>query len=195
MHGIKSIFVFNTGSSSVKISLLCPSATCNSSPLRILTAHAQRIGTTESTVDVTFSSKLVSQIMNGYNNDGNQNELSKNHSSLQLSTRSASNVLKSNHKERDYKTGERKVDTVEVKKPNMTHEDAIRTIVDIINKYSNNILSTVSCVVSSSDELLYIDVFAKKTSYLTNFLSSCVVILQGSSCCSWWRFFRCYYSE
>lgn len=69
---MKTIFVFNTGSSSVKISLLSPSNNTphhsntlqddESPPLRILTAHAQRIGTEQSSAQITFSSNLIKAI-------------------------------------------------------------------------------------------------------------------------------------
>lgn len=161
---MKTIFVFNTGSSSVKISLLSPSNNTphhsntlqddESPPLRILTAHAQRIGTEQSSAQITFSSNLIKAIGLHESDDDHgsfthdrtiENRLKKkicfNHhkDSLKLSSRSSSNI---GH-DIDQSVAP---DVVEVKKAFMSHEVAIRTIIDEINKYDNYILKTVVCV-------------------------------------------------
>ncbi len=175
---MNTIFVFNTGSSSVKISLLSPTDNHHSSPsppLRILTAHAQRIGTEQSLAHITFSSNLIKfmresnyggneSLLNNKNSYGkdNQNDdddenivsskktklLNHHEHSLKLSSRSSSNVRDtSNIISSNKNIDQNKTDVVEVKKAYMSHEVAIRSIIDEINKYDNCILSTVSCVV------------------------------------------------
>lgn len=179
---MKTIFVFNTGSSSVKISLLSPTDNTHhhnsSTPLRILTAHAQRIGTEQSLAHITFSSNLIKfmresnygeyeSLLNNNNNNNsygkdNQNDdddeniaslkkmkfLNHHEHSLKLSSRSSSNVCDtSNTTSSNEHIDQNKTDVVEVKKAYMSHEVAIRTIIDEINKYDNCILSTVTCVV------------------------------------------------
>eukprot|EP01083_Nonionella_stella_P265310 898842_1 len=77
-NALKTVFVFNTGSSSVKVSLLSPPASridkakrndteeessqASVPPLRILTAHAQRLGTDKSTIFISISSRLMSSL-------------------------------------------------------------------------------------------------------------------------------------
>ncbi len=204
---IKTIFVFNTGSSSVKISLLAPptstdhvqllgnnvnpssssgaassscsrvlpSLTSSSSsssssitatkvtPIRILTAHAERIGSPHSFITIAISSKLSKYVSHMTKNKTNKanNSYDLNHQdSLDHTSRRNNQVggkYKENRNTHDVNTKEQEtrsnldhaavVTTIEVKdKPNMTHEGAIRIIMEEIDNYDKGLLSTVAAV-------------------------------------------------
>ena len=113
---VQTIFVFNTGSSSVKASLLAPcdddrdiiahnnSDQSRPPPLRILTAHAESIDSALSSVRITFSSTLIDALINNEKGKGSptcqttrekkqRNKILKRQDSLQLTSRSSSSLL------------------------------------------------------------------------------------------------------
>ncbi len=174
MPKVKSVFVFNTGSSSVKISLLSPPlpaaeatilddyATREESPIRILTAHAQRLGTTKSSVLISLSSKFIDSMIIAEEGTKEQVDRGMVGSKSGASPTEGTDIEISPTKMKDAKhnnnvnnqsshtehrdNDETHTHTIEVKKPFMTHGMAIETILDEINAYNSRILTTVVAV-------------------------------------------------
>lgn len=159
MTSVKTIFVFNIGSSSVKISLFTPSPSSTgqaipqtSAPIRILTAHAERLNTTQSSIHITLSSNIVSSITTEVQttNHSAPSKVALHHQdSLQFSTRTSSSsstttpttlteaVTSSKTK------NEKAIHIIEHKEAHMTHEVAIHRIIHEIEKYNPQLLSSV----------------------------------------------------
>ena len=168
---IKTIFVFNTGSSSVKISLFATTppadaaasmassvkAVTTKKPIRILTAHAERIGSPLSSINISISSKSI-QCIHG--------QILNHQDSLEHTSRMTTQKIMEHDNDDDdddhddkknkeknkkpaaaAKNDQREVVNIQItNKPNMTHEDAIRTIMEKIKKFDDCILSTVCAV-------------------------------------------------
>lgn len=147
---MKSILVLNSGSSSVKASLICPSFSSEGlrrspSIIRALTAHGQRLGTEDSSLFISVSMAVADCILKGSAPDiqqqrhlrlapGEELEIDNNANDLMSIKTNRKSFVKESTKE------------ICVNVPNLTHGEAIRLIVDKTNELKPGLFDSVAAV-------------------------------------------------
>lgn len=138
----KTILVLNTGSSSLKASLLCESfgeegeKEGSKHLVRIVTAHGERLGTKESFLHISISSLALKSIIST-----SRKEISKSlqrSDSLPLTSRASS-------KQSSHTTSE-DVQDIEISEENMTHHRAIELVIENIKLCSQVLFSSIAAV-------------------------------------------------
>ena len=147
---MNSILVLNSGSSSVKASLICPSFSSEGlrrspSIIRALTAHGQRLGTEDSSLFISVSMAVADCILKGSAPDiqqqrhlrlapGEELEIDNNANDLMSIKTNRKSFVKESTKE------------ICVNVPNLTHGEAIRLIVDKTNELKPGLFDSVAAV-------------------------------------------------
>jgi len=142
---MKTILVLNTGSSSVKASLLYSESEIsgNNEPNRIVTAHGERLGTQDSFLRISISMNAANSILRQHQNTddpGNKREL-KRSDSLQLTSR-ATDRQKGNATEEQPVL----IEEFAINEPNMSHKQAITVIIEQIKAHVPGLMETVAAV-------------------------------------------------
>lgn len=139
---MKTILVLNTGSSSLKASLLCEAFDeegeneDNKHLLRIITAHGERLGTKESFLHISISSSVVKSVILTSGKDSSKGL--KRSDSLPLTSRASS-------KQSLHRTSE-DVQDIEISEENMTHQRAIELVIENIKLCSQVLFSSIAAV-------------------------------------------------
>ncbi len=173
----KTVFVINTGSSSVKTSLLCPQSSIvaavvdsdnpqsgdhnGSHPYRIVTAHAERLGSKDACLELCISTTAMRRIIQSANvanyvgserlqqqqpatGGGVQTRTLRKADSLQLSSRATTE--QENNLMRDEKRLKPELHMVTMRRANMTHEVAIQEIIRMLNRLNSQLVASIAAV-------------------------------------------------
>lgn len=137
----ETILVLNTGSSSLKASLLCEAfgedgQSEDKHLVRIITAHGERLGTKESFLHISISSSAVESIIKSSRKDTVKDL--KRSDSLPLTSR-ATNKQSSQTTLED-------VQDFEISEEHMTHQRAIELVIENIKICSQILFSSISAV-------------------------------------------------
>jgi acetate kinase len=146
---MKTILVLNTGSSSVKASLLYPESEINGNePNRIVTAHGERLGTHDSFLRISISITAANSILKNQQNIENPgNKKFKRSDSLQLTSR-ATERQKSHaiNKEPSDVNTEPVIETFAINEPDMSHRQAIILFIEKVKARIPGLMETVAAV-------------------------------------------------
>lgn len=145
---MQTILVLNAGSSSVKVSLICPASPSgntsdsSSKPIRIVTAHGERLGTEYSSLHISISMAAADFVSNPV---ATRKALKHSHS-LQLTARAT--VKQNDH---DSNRGNTDCDppiikTLTIEEPNMSHKAAIQMIIDRTKELKPELIDSVAAV-------------------------------------------------
>ena len=119
---MKTVLVLNTGSSSVKASLLCKQSSCEATfntHTRLITAHAERLGTQESSLHITIFAKLIHRLL------------------ISSCVNTFEEIDPLSLKE---------TESIEIAKRKMDHNCAIQTIIELIRSQSEALFSSITAV-------------------------------------------------
>ena len=132
---MKTILVLNTGSSSVKASLYSIGSPNAEEPSKILTAHGEKINKEDSFINISI---LVSHIESIQREDARKNSLHRSNS-LQLTSRAT-------HRQEDQDENESNVKKLLITEPNLSHKQAILSIINSIKEVCPNVIESVVVV-------------------------------------------------
>lgn len=138
----KTVLVINTGSSSLKASLLCETMDKKDDPetkslVRIITAHGERLSTKDSFLHICMSKTAVDSIICS-SNKHNLKKLSRG-DSLPLTSRAT-------RKQSDHADTDADVDDIELREEYMTHKRAIELVIENMKNCSEIIASSICAV-------------------------------------------------
>ena len=137
---MKTVLVLNTGSSSLKASLLlaCNKSASKAPHTRLITAHGERLGTQYSSLRISISvdviDKLLSSSVGG--SPGKSTNIDYFHDSARILSEDF--VVPSEDK--------KKIKIFETYTPKMRHEDAIKRVVTFIKAQSEVLFSSIVAV-------------------------------------------------
>jgi len=156
---MKSVFILNAGSSSVKASLLLlaedeeeeegPKSNNDvptKPPIRLVTALAERLNTSDSVMHLTISVSAAKVAFHNHPHlhDSNKKKSLLRSNSLQLTSRSTAE----HHEDEDESKTEREPEKKNVKteEPFLTHKRSVELIIQEMNAFDTRLLSSVIAV-------------------------------------------------
>jgi len=172
---MKSVFILNAGSSSVKASLLllaeeneqeepCPQKACEDdvrvkAPIRLVTALAERLNTNDSVLHLTISVSAAKLALSHHHYHHDENSMTKKEkttllrsNSLQLTSRStvehhiASSLEQEESKDTTSVGEETEKKNVKIEEVMLTHQRSVELILQEMNTFDTRLLSSVIAI-------------------------------------------------
>lgn len=131
---MKTILVLNTGSSSVKASLYSIGSNAEE-PKKILTAHGEKMNKEDSFINISILTSFIESIQR---KDASKNSLHRSNS-LQLTSRAT-------HRQEDQDENESNVKKLLITEPNLSHKQAILSIINSMKEVCPNVIESVVAV-------------------------------------------------
>jgi acetate kinase len=153
---MKSVFILNAGSSSVKASLLLLAEdeeeegpkTNNDvptkPPIRLVTALAERLNTSDSVMHLTISVSAAKAAFQDHPHDSHKKKFLLRSNSLQLTSRSTAEHHEDDDESKTESEPEKK--NVKMEEAFLTHKRSVELILQEMNAYDSRLLSSVIAV-------------------------------------------------